>query len=180
MALEIENIPKSLQKRGLDKRIKEICERNDIVFMAIFGSFVRGEQKKTSDIDIAIEFDKHYDWDEDEFVIMRRKGGLNKEEKARAIRYCLHLATVNIFYQYWNLIQWLLLVYLHINTFWKDREAFTYCYESCYLSRKDLDPGEYKDCKNPDVFMLLSDPNYEIIYISEALERKLKPKNQQV
>jgi len=58
MSLEIENIPKSLRKRGLDRNIKEICESNDIVFMAIFGSFVRGEQKKTSDIDIAIEFNK--------------------------------------------------------------------------------------------------------------------------
>jgi hypothetical protein len=27
--------------------------------MAVFGSVVRGEQKKTSDIDIAIEFDKN-------------------------------------------------------------------------------------------------------------------------
>lgn len=59
MELEIEGLPKSLQKRGLKEKIGEICKRNDIVFMAIFGSFVRGEQKKTSDIDIAIEFGKN-------------------------------------------------------------------------------------------------------------------------
>jgi predicted nucleotidyltransferase len=59
MKLEIEGLPKILQKRGLKKKIAEICKRNDIIFMAIFGSFVRGEQKKTSDIDIAIEFDKN-------------------------------------------------------------------------------------------------------------------------
>jgi predicted nucleotidyltransferase len=59
MELEIEGLPKDLQKRDLKKKIAEICKRNDIVFMAIFGSFVRGEQKKTSDIDIAIEFDKN-------------------------------------------------------------------------------------------------------------------------
>jgi len=29
------------------------------VFLAIFGSFVRGEQKGKSDVDIAIEFDKN-------------------------------------------------------------------------------------------------------------------------
>jgi predicted nucleotidyltransferase len=59
MELEIEGSPKDLQKRDLKKKIAEICKKNDIVFMAIFGSFVRGEQKKTSDIDIAIEFDKN-------------------------------------------------------------------------------------------------------------------------
>ena len=58
MEIEIENLPKSLQKRGLKGRVKGICGKNDIVFMAVFGSFVRGEQKKTSDVDIAIEFDK--------------------------------------------------------------------------------------------------------------------------
>jgi len=52
-------LPKILQKRGLKEKIAEICKRNDIIFMAIFGSFVRGEQKRTSDIDIAIEFDKN-------------------------------------------------------------------------------------------------------------------------
>jgi predicted nucleotidyltransferase len=59
MELEIEGLPKVLQKRGLKKKIAEICKRNDIVFMAVFGSLARGEQKKTSDIDIAIEFDKN-------------------------------------------------------------------------------------------------------------------------
>ena len=58
MELEIEGLPKVLQKRGLKEKITEICRRNDVVFMAVFGSFVRGEQKNTSDIDIAIEFDK--------------------------------------------------------------------------------------------------------------------------
>src|SRR3990170_7890321 len=59
MELKIEGLPKILQKKGLKGKIAEICKKNDIVFMAIFGSFVRGEQKKTSDIDITIEFDKN-------------------------------------------------------------------------------------------------------------------------
>ena len=42
-----------------EEKLAEICKRNDIVFMAVFGSFVRGEQDKKSDIDIAIEFDKN-------------------------------------------------------------------------------------------------------------------------
>jgi predicted nucleotidyltransferase len=57
MELEIEGLPKILHKRGLKEKIIEICRRNNIVFLAVFGSTVRGEQKKTSDIDIAIEFD---------------------------------------------------------------------------------------------------------------------------
>jgi len=58
MELEIRGLPEVLQKRGVKEKLAEICKRNDIVFMAIFGSFARGEQKKTSDIDIAIEFGK--------------------------------------------------------------------------------------------------------------------------
>src|SRR3990170_414975 len=57
--LEIEGLPRRLQKKGLKEKIADICKRNDIVFVAIFGSFARREQKKTSDIDIAIEFDKN-------------------------------------------------------------------------------------------------------------------------
>jgi predicted nucleotidyltransferase len=59
MEIEIENLPKVLRKRGLKEKLSEICKKNDIVFMAIFGSVVRGEQNKTSDIDVAIEFDKN-------------------------------------------------------------------------------------------------------------------------
>ena len=54
--VEIKNIPLSLRKKGLKENLVKICEENDIVFLAIFGSFVRGEQKKKSDIDIAILF----------------------------------------------------------------------------------------------------------------------------
>jgi len=34
------------------------AQKNDIVFLAVFGSFVKGEQKRRSDIDIAIEFER--------------------------------------------------------------------------------------------------------------------------
>jgi predicted nucleotidyltransferase len=58
MEIEIGNLPKSLRKKGLEEKLAEICRKNDIVFMAIFGSFVRGEQNTRSDVDVAIEFDK--------------------------------------------------------------------------------------------------------------------------
>jgi len=58
MELEIEGLPKIFQKKGLKEKITEICKKNDVIFLAILGSTIRGEQKRTSDIDIAIEFDK--------------------------------------------------------------------------------------------------------------------------
>lgn len=54
--IEVKNIPAQIRKKGLVERLAEICEGNDIVFMALFGSFVRGEQKRGSDIDIAIRY----------------------------------------------------------------------------------------------------------------------------
>ena len=57
--IEIKNLPKDLRREGLEEKLAEICRKNDIVFMAIFGSFVRGEQNRKSDIDIAIEFERN-------------------------------------------------------------------------------------------------------------------------
>ena len=57
--IEIKSLPPQLRKTGLEEKLVKTCEENDIIFLAIFGSFVRGEQKGKSDIDIAIEFDKN-------------------------------------------------------------------------------------------------------------------------
>jgi hypothetical protein len=54
--VKIETLPQKLLKKGLRGKILEICESNDIGFMAIFGSFVKRKENKRSDIDIAIEF----------------------------------------------------------------------------------------------------------------------------
>ncbi|MGA2071424.1 MAG: nucleotidyltransferase domain-containing protein [Sedimentisphaerales bacterium] len=35
-----------------------VCREYDVIFMGIFGSFVRGEQTKSSDVDIAIRYRK--------------------------------------------------------------------------------------------------------------------------
>jgi|SRR5208337_3397672 len=58
MEIEIEKLPKVLRKKGLEEKLAEICRKNDIVFLAVFGSYVRGQQNRKSDVDIAIEFDK--------------------------------------------------------------------------------------------------------------------------
>jgi uncharacterized protein with HEPN domain/predicted nucleotidyltransferase len=57
--IEVQNLPEELRRKGLEEKLAEICQKNDIVFMAIFGSFVRGEQNRKSDIDIAIEFERN-------------------------------------------------------------------------------------------------------------------------
>ncbi|MFH1422290.1 MAG: nucleotidyltransferase domain-containing protein [Planctomycetota bacterium] len=53
--INIENIPPVLRKKGIEKKLQKICEENNVVFLAIFGSYVRGEQKKRSDVDILIK-----------------------------------------------------------------------------------------------------------------------------
>ncbi len=58
MEIELEKLPKKLRKKRLGKNLTEICKKNDVVFLAVFGSFARGEQNSKSDLDIAIEFDK--------------------------------------------------------------------------------------------------------------------------
>jgi hypothetical protein len=53
---KVETLPAKLIRKGLKEKILKICEANDISFMAIFGSFIKGQENKRSDIDIAIEF----------------------------------------------------------------------------------------------------------------------------
>lgn len=54
--VEIKNIPSFLEQKQLKEKLLKTCEENDIVFMALFGSFVKGEQRKRSDLDILIKF----------------------------------------------------------------------------------------------------------------------------
>jgi hypothetical protein len=42
--IEIQNLPEKLRRKGLEEELAEICRKNDIVFMAIFGSFVEGSR----------------------------------------------------------------------------------------------------------------------------------------
>lgn len=36
----------------------DVCRRNDVSMVGIFGSMVRGEAKKSSDIDLIVRFSK--------------------------------------------------------------------------------------------------------------------------
>lgn len=46
------------------EKIIEICQRNDVSYCAVFGSFARGEATDDSDIDLLVEFSKPkgFDW----------------------------------------------------------------------------------------------------------------------
>lgn len=57
MEIQVEKLPKALQRKGLEKKLAALCRENDVTFMAVFGSYVRGEQHRGSDVDIAIEYD---------------------------------------------------------------------------------------------------------------------------
>ncbi len=60
------------------EKIVEICQRNDIEFCALFGSFARGEANEKSDIDLLVRFSKPIGWafygiaDELEKVLRRK------------------------------------------------------------------------------------------------------------
>jgi predicted nucleotidyltransferase len=54
-----DDIPIPLRKPGLTEKIQRLCEENDVIYMVMFGSYVRGEQKHGSDIDIGIEYSKN-------------------------------------------------------------------------------------------------------------------------
>jgi hypothetical protein len=111
-----------------------------------------------------ILFKKHYDLSKNQYAIMRRKVKLSEADKMLTTNYCLHLDSISVMYQYWNFFQWLLLVYLNINTFKEDSDRFNYCYESEARCREQLNPSNYRNTYQTDVFQLLYDPYYEIIY----------------
>lgn len=39
-------------------KLREICKKNDIAFIGIFGSFARGESTADSDVDLLVRFSK--------------------------------------------------------------------------------------------------------------------------
>ncbi len=54
--IDIKNLPVPLWGKGIKEKLVKICEKNDIISIGIFGSFIRGKQRKKSDIDMLIKF----------------------------------------------------------------------------------------------------------------------------
>lgn len=78
-------------KEILQKHKSEIAQKYKVKEIGIFGSFVRGEQKKRSDVDILVEFDEKDIPDLLEFIAMeeyirkllRKKVDLIRKEAIR-------------------------------------------------------------------------------------------------
>jgi hypothetical protein len=45
-------------RQDLQMNLPELRDRYGVTYLGIFGSYVRGEQKTTSDVDILVEFDR--------------------------------------------------------------------------------------------------------------------------
>jgi predicted nucleotidyltransferase len=46
------------KQNGLEFRVDDICSKYGIDYLGLFGSVARGEEKKDSDIDLLVKFDK--------------------------------------------------------------------------------------------------------------------------
>lgn len=57
--LKIDFLSEKLNNEKIKEELVNLCEDNDIVLMALFGSFARGEENKKSDIDLLIKFDEN-------------------------------------------------------------------------------------------------------------------------
>lgn len=116
-------------------------------------------------------FEDHYDLVDSDLAIMRRNKPLNKTDEDRVINAAFRLTRKSTSYQYWNFIQWLSTVYLGIkmfNTKKEDNDKFEYCYESTMEIRKALNPENYGNVDMTDIYDLMLDPNYKVIYQSKG------------
>ncbi len=57
--VKLNSLPTQFRKKSIIEKIQRLCEANGITFMALFGSFVKKQQTKKSDIDVLIKFDTH-------------------------------------------------------------------------------------------------------------------------
>lgn len=73
--IKSDNLPASLRNGGIKEKLEAICKENDVVFLAVFGSYVRRQHSKASDIDIAIEFDKNKNRDFWDLIRLERELG---------------------------------------------------------------------------------------------------------
>lgn len=83
-------------------------------------------------------FNQHYDLQKDDYIIIHRNKPIDEK---KALKWLINLATVKIAYQYYNFIQWPLLILFNINLFSKGGRKFTYCYEACKRFDEFIEPG---------------------------------------
>lgn len=59
--VRINSLPARFRKKTVGDRLDRICEQNNIVFLALFGSFAHGRQTVRSDLDLLVKFDESKD-----------------------------------------------------------------------------------------------------------------------
>ncbi len=72
--------------KAIQKKIIPILKKNNVVKAGLFGSFVRGESKKDSDIDILIKFKGRRSLLD--LVKLERMLGENIGKKVDVVEYC--------------------------------------------------------------------------------------------
>ena len=50
----VENLPADFEISH--ERLAELCERNDVAYLALFGSYARGDFTRRSDVDLLVRF----------------------------------------------------------------------------------------------------------------------------
>ena len=56
--VKINYLPQEFRRKTVKEKLERVCEENDIVFLALFGSFAVGKPNKKSDVDILVKFDE--------------------------------------------------------------------------------------------------------------------------
>lgn len=56
--IKIKNLPVRFRTPETERKLEKICQKNDIKGLFLFGSFLRGQEKKKSDIDLLVYFDE--------------------------------------------------------------------------------------------------------------------------
>ena len=59
--VKMNSLPARFRKKAVGEHLDRICEQNDVVFLALFGSFAHGRQTVRSDVDLLVKFDKTKD-----------------------------------------------------------------------------------------------------------------------
>lgn len=56
--VKMNSLPARFRKKAVGDQLNRICEQNDVVFLALFGSFAKNRQTVRSDVDLLVKFDK--------------------------------------------------------------------------------------------------------------------------
>lgn len=59
--VRMNSLPARFRKKAIGDQLGRVCKKNDIVFLALFGSFAQNRQTVRSDVDLLVKFDESKD-----------------------------------------------------------------------------------------------------------------------